>query len=368
MENGPGSLGKKNYPFDICMSVPYADILLFLNGKSMRYGLCSGLLLSLFCFSLQGAPILAHYPDCDYRVVNHLTASGKVSMVAPDADIAKILRQLQQQASVEPDGALLLTGLTRKVIKKRHSEKNTHTQFNYQAQLISGCENWLKHSDRITPFNQQGKPQTALQQNRKSRMSIEVKIASHTNKERERTPPASSEVSLTSGVYGIRPGISLAEFIRKMGPEDVRIQSSDGLTLGYGRRHWYYFSEQTLVSAEYGSTMVDQEMINAIVPQPFFDPPQWQINGQFGPRTQWSALQINGELPGLNTHIREWRDHEHRMQLQFDTFTESNGQKNKRLTGFRFGNLADHPTHRTIPPVTAKVSALRESEINIQEV
>lgn len=250
--------------------------------------------------------ILNWYPDCEYEVLSTIREGYKYKALkgyldSPAANTAtqKVFAKLRHEAQqVKADGIIL----TRKTVgyeASRNSATKVDVRLFFVAELIKNCQQGENSYSRVTPYNDNGNRNVLMGTTMQSRkpQTLVINYAS----EAPAAPEISeSDVSLESGVYGLKLGASRDAVIASWGKPTVALALEDNHEiLSFGRRHWLYFHQDRLQRIEYGSAWLGVHFLNGVYYESYFDEKPWTVFGQF--TSQSKMADVDTDLAGVKS-------------------------------------------------------------------
>ena len=243
----------------------------------------------VFASEKEPVPVLDFYPACDYQVFENVkvrrsvrSKNGLVVIEVQREKAKEIVEQIAAMASEKNADAIILTAREFKSPAKRGHAKlaSSHFELSYTADLIDGCQSPLILTSKLTPYNHNGDKQVDL-----GTLSVAAKRFEVPTKKQQVDPGpelTSTDVSLASGVSGVKIGNSVEQVKDKFGQPSVNIQLDKNFKVwGYGRGLWLVFEQGKLVNLSNKQAFLSQELINLIPVIEQLDFANWSINGQF---------------------------------------------------------------------------------------
>jgi hypothetical protein len=289
-------------------------------------------------------PILNFYPACEPTTINEL----KHTRIIQDFDQneagstaaakAIFLHALQKKAAAQGGDALILNEVKTKLeyaeLKKGHSEHRLRVEGS--ARLIKFCEGNQQLSARSTRWNEHGEVQSTQDQ---GTTSISFNIVSDNRKaqtEVEVLPTLSKDISLSSGIFGLQPGMSRTQIEQLIGRADAEIQLANGLkALGYGRQTWLIFND-TLQQIQTERRFLSGYGQNLLALHDDFDNNNWLLEGKVS--YKMPLAEVRGQLPQASeagTDQLQLKNQQQQLLLTFDKFNLVHQQPPiSMLTGF----------------------------------
>lgn len=305
--------------------------------KTMRSVIRSCGLLMLLTGSLaEGAEILNWYPACKYQVVDHVTVeremvsrNGIVDIDEKELTTQLLINEIKNEAASAGAEAIIL--VNKKIIMPAYrktaqvSDRAFHMRM--EGELIDMCDEDKSLSKRPAPISDKGNEIMQLGGLSLSEKRITINLPGTDRK--ALTEGLSKDVSLESGVYGIKPGLTQEQVKSVYGfPVLVIRLSDDDELFGYGRELWLHFHKNTLHSVNSRApSILSRYMLNLVPFDDYFDYLDWTYAGQ----------------PGKNQRS-EKRHLEKSDKYVLEAYQEKVNSVDYKLTGFHYHNIGyDEP-------------------------
>mgnify|MGYP000114692353 CR=1 FL=1 len=166
-------------------------------------------------------------------------------------------------------------------------------------------------------------------------------------------PTLSQDISLTTGVFGIQPGMSRMQVEQLIGNADAEIQLPNGLTAhGYGRQLWLIFNE-TLLQIQTDRRFLSGYGQNLLELHDHFDNNNWLLAAKVGYKA--TIADVHQQLPDVVEAGRDQlmqKNHRHQLLLTFEKFNPVHQQPAvSMLTGFVLKNAKEKLQPLQLPTV-----------------
>lgn len=289
-------------------------------------------------------PVLNFYPACEPTIVSevkHKRIIQDFDQNAVDSTAAAkkvFLHALQKKAAAQGGDALILNEIKSSLEfaeqRKGHSEHRLRIEGS--ARLIKFCEGNQQLSKRNTRWNEHGEIQSVQDQGVTS-ISFNMTVNStKTQTEAEVLPTLSKDISLSSGIFGLQPGMSRTQVEQLIGRADAEIQLPNGLqALGYGRNTWLIFSD-TLQQIQTKRRFLSGYGQNLLAFHDHFDNNNWLIEDKVS--YKMTLAEVRGQLPQASdagSDQLQLKNQQQQLLLTFDKFSPVHQQApTSMLTGY----------------------------------
>lgn len=276
-------------------------------------------LAALACLSAQAsaeadslATILDYQPSCIVESLPSISIDSIVEKyeetgVLEESQAFKAaLNALQVQAKEQGADAITLTAVknhivhstsqrtTNYIIFKSTHKKTTQNRLitHLEADLFKLCPHDKSLSSQRTAFNAQG---YAIQTISSSYTMTLPENNSPRNLAKKVTVPL-PDISLNQGAFGIKLGMFAQQISDQLGPPSIEISLADNHSVwGYGRSHWFTFSNKQLIEINSDNPLLTSYGRNLIEFRDGFDDISWKINGTIPHKT--TLEQVRKQLP-----------------------------------------------------------------------
>jgi len=291
------------------------------------------------------AEILDFYPQCEFKLLGQVSFKSEINSAKPAVGVKKLLNRLQEKAFQQGAQAIVLTKREKQKKKKLRNTADNSSGFKqfyiYTADMLTGCDDYQIASNRSANYNALGN-KTLAQNLGGASIEFEIQIPTTTSKKQQypHKSPSTSEVSMSNGLYGIGLGSLKSQVLTAFGQADIRIQGNNGYELlAFGRKHWLHFQHGKLVSIEYGTYHINQELMNQLPHRTFFDDANWLVNNQYPYKQILNHMQQPKWLKAINSSgTLLFNENGHELQLNFDLVRDAASKQNVfQLIGFRIG-------------------------------
>ena len=240
-------------------------------------------------------PILDYYPNCAYEVLDSSKVKVK-TLEFPEVEVVtRLLLNLREEAKSAGADALILKY---RRMKKQGGERSKTFYLSYKAEFIKECNEPHTKNKKLTPVNKKGDDIYGIDL---GTFIYELKFPKKA--ELNRPQITKNEVSIINGLYGIKIGATYQQVIDRFGDPSVElVKNSNELIVGYGRRHWLFFQENTLVNIQDNSPLLSQELVNLIPLHHFFDQYPWKVNKK---SMIGSSLQVIQSVLNIKTPLNQ---------------------------------------------------------------
>lgn len=205
------------------------------------------------------------------------------------------LQELQAQASQLGANAIALTSVKNHLMRatkqltvsytrsvSKHEKTTTRLTTHLEADLFKLCSHDTSLTSKRTKFNSQGYPIQSFSYAYTMALPIDQSPASLAKS--IKVPAA--EISLASGAYGITLGMQAEQVSAHLGPPSIEIGlESNKSAWGYGRSHWFIFSDTQLIEINSHASFITAYGRNLIDPRDGFDDVRWKVNGTVAQKT-----------------------------------------------------------------------------------
>ncbi len=331
------------------------------------------------------ATLLDYQPSCIDKSLPPLTievvAGDYVDDGAPEESQAfkQALKALQVQASEQGADAVALTKVNNHVTnatkklevnytKSRSSYDKSFTRLttHLEAKLFKLCSSDKSLTSQRTKFNAQGYQIKSFSY--AYTMELPVDESPAILAKNIQVPPA--EVSLNTGVYGLNLGAKSEQVSERLGPPSIEITLEDDMAVwGYGRSHWFIFSDHQLIEVRSQSPYMSAYGRNLIEPRDGFDDISWKVNGTIPQKTSIdkviNQLEQTNNLVGTNFISMSHQDTQ--LKLSFDLFHPSSMEEPVALlTQYQLKSNVSHKSYTPNTPTKSQLNQL-ESLLNLNK-
>ncbi|MEW9797059.1 hypothetical protein [Alteromonas sp. CYL-A6] len=225
--------------------------------------------------------VVSHYPNCDYTVIDTVTASQALQYERDYGNSDQLARHLagliERLRKIGEDKGADSIAISAKSIAPFRSG---HSTLSLSAQLITDCHDASGTLGPLTPYNAMGQQQFEAGSNTSTmQFSVQLDIAL----EEDRPDIGDdTDISPRSGMYGLPLGTGVQEVEARFGTPVFRLVPYAGaLLVAYGRDHILMFHEDKLAAVTVGDSPFTAELTNHLPFDPRFDDRQWQLAGGY---------------------------------------------------------------------------------------
>jgi len=308
-------------------------------------------------------PILNFHPECEPTIITEITQTryeqdfeqGNAESAAKAK--AAFLQHLRQKAAAQGADALILNEMKSSIEFGERRKGQHRLKIVGSAQLLNFCQHNRELSTRSTRWNEHGDIQT-IQDPAATAFSISITSQSGTSQTAAKAlAELSSDISLSGGAFGLRPGMTRAQVQQLLGMADAQVQLQSGLIAdGYGRQLWLIFND-TLQQIQTDRRFLSGYGQNLLAFHDHFDSNPWLAEGKVGYKTPLAA--VRQQLPQAVESGRDrWQlsNQQHQLQLLFEHFNPAHQQPAvPMLTGFLLKHAAEKPLSLQVAPVETKL-------------
>ncbi len=328
------------------------------------------------------ATILDYQPSCIDKSLSPLTievvAADYVDLGAPEESQAfkQALEALQVQATQQGADAVALTSVKNHVMRatkqltvnytsstSSHKKSTTRLTTHLEAELFKLCSHDNSLTNQRTKFNAQG----YLIQSFSYAYTMALPIDESPASLAKNIQVPSAEVSLNTGVYGLNLGANSEQVSDRLGPPSIEITLEDDMSVwGYGRSHWFIFSDHQLIEVRSLSPYMSAYGRNLIEPRDGFDDISWKVNGTIPQKTSIDKVinQLKQANKPVGTNFISISNQDTQLKLSFDLFHPSSMEEPvSLLTQYQLKpQLKSNVSHKIYTPNTPTKSQLNQLE------
>lgn len=225
-------------------------------------------------------PVLDFYPNCQYQVIDSKRVAKNFRKPNVIEHQVQIISEIRKRAKEVNADAVILTEKKIKQGEYHFGPDMEHLyKLSYSAELIRNCDAGDDLS-RPARYNQEGNRVRRVEGSR-----ISLTLNSFSKVEEHYTRPAISDFSLSlqEGIYGVPLGSTYQQVVAKLGDPSAELFHYDNQrVIGYGRRHWFYFEQDSLVRVQSLKTELSQVISSEIPYWQDYDQHAWLINSKVG--------------------------------------------------------------------------------------
>jgi hypothetical protein len=230
----------------------------------------------------QGHPLISNkYPQCKYTIIDTVEVKSRVDVAA------NLLNATQHKKAFRKITNKLTNIATRAgadivvLVAKRQSKSNRQNYLAYSAELLKTCAVDTSIPIKIAKFNNKGMAQLALPS---STIEIENTLVIKAPVFEKRKQPALQNkiVSIKSGAYSLKLGVSLTHLIEVLGTPTVEMHLSEpSQILMYGRQHLFEFRDEKLSAVDSFNPHFTSDLKNRLEFDDRLDDVKWEVAGDY---------------------------------------------------------------------------------------
>jgi len=304
----------------------------------------SGMIIVLY-LSIIGAvkatnlpPILDFYPICQYSVKDTISVKRRINDRLKKSSNPNSINYETNLSAITEETKIALESLQRIALKNKAValvlvsrnldysplKGRPGVYLRYRAELISDCDDLSPNTDSSAPIASHGN-KILSRYSKKQIVSTQSTFGG--TRKNEKLSVKNRDVSLKSGVYGIKLGSSIEQIYAKIGEPSSYVDLLKGEpVLGYGRYHWFHFQDGKLVRIENQSSLLGQTSINLIPYRSFFDDNPWRINSHIELNTSLESVKQLLPASQFDKSTRQMilEDSDKRLVLKFTAVKDPN--------------------------------------------
>ncbi|MEZ9593792.1 hypothetical protein AB4298_04070 [Shewanella sp. 10N.261.52.F9] len=316
----------------------------------------------IFCFLLmttapvatnaaQNTVILDYKPNCvekDFGLINLSSDEIEISNSQDkkiNPSLKSALLKLEQDALNRGADAVIINTVSHH--RTNYGKKNKQ-RTKLEAQAFKMCPDDKSLSSIAAPFNAQG--YQVLRYSYEVTYNPDDFQTKSAYKLAQAIKLPKENISIATGVYGMKIGSHISDTIKKLGPPSIEISLDDNQVLyGYGRELWFTFNNDTLTHVTSKQNILNIAGLNILGFRPGFDDTLWKVDGVAQRKSDIATVKENITSNVLQKSADELviNSNNQELTLSFEKFNSTDSyQKQLLLTHFTLTDTSPHTARK----------------------